>query len=83
MDRIRATEAARRFADLLDAIEHRGRSFLITRNGRPVARISPASEGTGRVLKEILAKYPVDRHWAEELRDLRSALVPEERSWTD
>jgi prevent-host-death family protein len=40
--RITATEASRSFSRVLDAAEHGGESFLIERNGRPVAELRPA-----------------------------------------
>lgn len=38
---ISATEAARSFADILDAIEHTGKRFVVVRRGRAVAELSP------------------------------------------
>lgn len=78
MKTITATEAARRFADLLDSIEKEGESYLITRRGRPVARVVPVDFGTGRALKEILRKHQPDPAWAEELRELRGLLRVDE-----
>lgn len=52
-----ATEASRRFSDLLDAVE-RGESVRVTRGGRPVAEIRPAPRGTGRDLRAALADIP-------------------------
>ena len=78
-----ATEAARRLSDVLDAVEHRGESFSIVRHGRPVARLIPVARSSGRVVKEILARHRVDAAWADELADLRSSLVPEDRPWSD
>jgi hypothetical protein len=34
-------------------------------------------------VKEILARHRVDAAWADELADLRSSLVPEDRPWSD
>jgi antitoxin (DNA-binding transcriptional repressor) of toxin-antitoxin stability system len=44
MDEIEAAEAAAALPRLLDAVE-RGAAFVITRQGRPVARLEPADEG--------------------------------------
>ena len=44
MKRITATEASRSFSRVLDEAEHGGESFLIERNGRPVAELRPASK---------------------------------------
>ncbi|WP_424955298.1 type II toxin-antitoxin system prevent-host-death family antitoxin [Ilumatobacter fluminis] len=41
------TDAARKFADLLDAVEHDGERYTITRRGRAVAFIEPVTRGGG------------------------------------
>jgi antitoxin (DNA-binding transcriptional repressor) of toxin-antitoxin stability system len=38
---ISATEAARNFSDLLNTVHFRGEKFVIEKNGKPFARISP------------------------------------------
>ncbi|MBA3349784.1 MAG: type II toxin-antitoxin system Phd/YefM family antitoxin [Actinobacteria bacterium] len=81
MERLSATEAARRFSDLLDAVEHRGETFTISRRGRDVAVVAPAKEGSGKELKRFLRKHPPDKAWAQELREMRGTLYVEERSW--
>jgi prevent-host-death family protein len=53
-----ATEAARRFSDLLDAVENRGETFVVVRRGQPVARIGPPAGGAGRSVKELLRRAP-------------------------
>jgi prevent-host-death family protein len=40
---IQASEAKTKLLQLLDAVE-RGESFVITRHGRPVARLSPEAD---------------------------------------
>jgi prevent-host-death family protein len=77
-----ATEAARRFSELLDAVESRGESFVVVRHGRPVARIEPARAANGKHVKAILRSHPADPDWASELRELRSGVAVEERNWT-
>ena len=71
MSEISATEASKRFADLLDAVEHRGETFTVVRRGRVVATIAPARRGTGADLRRILAEHPPDEQWADDLRELR------------
>ena len=41
MPDVTATEASRNFADLLDAVEHRGERYRIVRRGRAVAQLEP------------------------------------------
>lgn len=44
MRQIQASEAKTRFLQLLDEVE-RGDTLIITRHGRPIARISPSPDG--------------------------------------
>jgi prevent-host-death family protein len=83
MRRLTATEAARRFSELLDAVEDDGESFLVLRRGRTVARIGPATAARGAAVKSLLHARPRDRAWARELRQLRTGLSLEERHWRD
>jgi antitoxin (DNA-binding transcriptional repressor) of toxin-antitoxin stability system len=76
-----ATDAARHFSELLDAVERRGESFLVLRRGHAVARIDPASAANGKRVKEILRFNPPDRRWASELNELRASLAIEDRAW--
>lgn len=85
MREITATEAAKRFSDLLDAVEHRGDSFVVLRRGRAVASIAPAPVATGATLKAILAAHPPDPEWAEDLRQIRAfaGSAPTGDPWSD
>jgi prevent-host-death family protein len=83
MKRITATEAARRFSDLLDAVDGERESFVVVRRGREVATISPASPATGGRLKALLAEHRPDPAWAGELGELRGALVDDSQRWND
>ncbi|MEV6982389.1 type II toxin-antitoxin system prevent-host-death family antitoxin [Sphaerisporangium sp. NPDC051017] len=67
-----ATEASRRFSDLLDAIE-RGETVTITRGNHPVAEIRPARRRTGADLRAALADIPPPDDGFEE--DITSALT--------
>jgi prevent-host-death family protein len=81
MDELSATDAARRFSDLLDAVEHRGETFVISRKGKPVALVGPTRPRLGRDLKRFLRNHPPDDSWARELSETRSLLVVEDRRW--
>lgn len=84
MKELSATEAARRFSDVLDEVEHKGRSFAIRRKGRVVARIEPAATTpNGARVKKILREHRPDRAWAKELAEVRALLLPQEREWPD
>lgn len=71
MKQLSATEAARRFSDVLDSVEGEGESYVVVRHGRAVATIGPAFAGTGRAVKEMLRAHRPDTEWAAELRELR------------
>lgn len=79
---ISATEAARRFSEILDAVEHRGESFVIVRKGRPVARMGPTTKASGESVKKILHRHARDREWEKELREVRAVVAVEDRRWT-
>ena len=81
MKDISATEAARNFSEVLDAVEHRHEEFTVTRNGRTVARISPVTGPSGRAVKDALLSHRPDPSWAEELDSLRALLISEEPPW--
>lgn len=81
MKEISATDAARGFADLLDAVQHRGESFVVRRNGHVVARIEPAAGADGRTVKQLLASGPHDLRWADELKALRNTQPAEVTTW--
>lgn len=81
MKEISATEAARGFSDVLDAVEHRHQSFVVIRGGRAVARLEPVASVDGKALKALLAKNKPDKTWLKELAEMRDSLVVEERSW--
>lgn len=57
MRKVTATEASRRFSDLLDAIEG-GETITVTRGNRTIAEIMPARRRAGRELREALASIP-------------------------
>ena len=70
--RISATEAARRFSDLLNRVRYRGESFIIERGGEPVGELRPASPRriTGRDLAFLLRSLPpVDDGFADAVEE--------------
>jgi len=81
MRRLTATDAARGFADLLDAVERDGESFVVVRHGREVATISPAATAAGKRLKGLLAEHRADPDWADDLRALRDAVGSPPNRW--
>jgi prevent-host-death family protein len=85
MTEISATDASKRFADLLDAVEHRGETFTVVRRGRVVATIAPARSGSGADLRRILHAHPPDDRWGDDLRELRrfTGDAPAADAWND
>jgi prevent-host-death family protein len=71
MPEVHATDAARHFSDLLDAVEHRREAFTIVRRGKAVAHLEPVSHGRGSDVKAMLRRHRTDRSWTSELADLR------------
>ena len=82
MKRVNATEVARNFSEVLDGVEHRHQTYLVTRAGRPVARITPVPSANGLEVKRLLRDHGGDPSWPEELAALRAGLTIEERGWT-
>ncbi len=83
MKEITATEAARGFSALLDAVEHDGETFVVTRAGRGVARIEPAAGASGAAVKSLLRSYRPDAGWSDDLRALRRDTPQQERTWPE
>lgn len=81
MRQITATEAARRFSEMLDSVESGRESFVVMRRGRAVATVGPAAGSTGLDLKDVLKRNRPDAAWAGELRDLRDSIGSETDPW--
>lgn len=75
-----ATEAARNFADLLDAIEHRGEHFTIVRRGKAIAHLEPMTRGRGADVKALIRRHRPDPGWSSDLDEVRSLLEVEDRA---
>ena len=80
MPDISATEAARRFSDVLDSVEHENRRYTIVRRGKAVAHLEPVSSGRGSEVKAMLRRHVADGEWADELRELRGLIEIDDRS---
>ena len=79
MPEVSATDAARRFSDLLDAVEHQGEQFTVVRRGKAIAHIEPVSRGRGADVKALLRGSHPDRAWARQLDDVRELLEFDDR----
>jgi len=80
---ITATDAARGFSAMLDAVEHGGETFVVTRGGRGIARIEPAAGASGAAVKSLLRRHRPDPTWPADLADLRAAGPAQDRTWRD
>ena len=80
MPDISATEAARRFSDVLDSVEHGKETYTIVRRGKAVAHLEPVDKGRGAEVKEILKRHKPDPMWSDELSRLRELVEIDARS---
>ncbi len=80
MPEVSATDAAREFSSLLDAVEHRGEHFMVVRHGKAVAHIEPVSRGRGADVKALLRDRHPDASWADQLAEVRDLLEVDDRS---
>lgn len=79
MTEISATNAARNFAELLDAVEHHGERITIVRRGKPIAHLEPVVSGHGSGVKDLLKRHSPDRNWATSLGETRALSVSKDR----
>lgn len=55
-ERITATRVVREFSELLNEVRYKSQSYIVERNGKPIARLVPVSEQMeGKRLKELKA----------------------------
>lgn len=74
MRTVTATEASRSFAALLDEVEG-GETIVVTRGGRRIASVSPASAGNGAEVLALLASGLPDEELADDVRAARTAVA--------
>jgi antitoxin (DNA-binding transcriptional repressor) of toxin-antitoxin stability system len=84
---ISVTEAARNFADCVNRAHYQNMTFVLLKNGSPVARLVPDHEKvcTGRDLAEALEKVELSEAeaaaWHCDLQAARKALKPPADKW--
>ena len=66
---ITATEAARRFSDLLNRVRYRGETFRIVRSGEEVAQLTAASPRSETSLRTLVSKLQAERTNDPEFAD--------------
>jgi prevent-host-death family protein len=83
--RITATELARKLGDVLGRVRYRGDSFIVERNGDPIARLVPLPAGSASSLREALAAWrsagEPDADFADDLERVGAADRPPEDPW--
>jgi len=84
---ISVTKAARNFAECVNRVHYQNVTFVLLKNGSPVARLGPDHEKVclGRDLAEILAgaELPEDeaRAWRRDLQTARKTLKAPGDKW--
>ena len=84
---ISVTEAARNFADCVNRAHYQNATFVLLKNGSPVARLVPDNEKvcSGRDLAEALARTQLPpeeaRAWRRDLQGARKALRTPADKW--
>jgi prevent-host-death family protein len=76
------TEAARNFSDVVNKVFYRGESMELTRGGKVVARLIPASEAEAPTGREVSKAWKIIPHlspkeadaFAEDLESGRASL---------
>jgi antitoxin (DNA-binding transcriptional repressor) of toxin-antitoxin stability system len=91
VEAISVTEAARNFADCVNRAHYQGTTFVLHKNGVPVARIVPEERKpkTGRELAAALREALKDVHlgeeeataWLQDLEEARESLPPPVDKW--
>jgi antitoxin (DNA-binding transcriptional repressor) of toxin-antitoxin stability system len=84
---ISVTEAARNFADCVNRVRYQNMSFVLLKNGIPVARLVPEGKKgcTGPELAAALRKVDLSeseaKAWHRDLMAARRALKPPKDKW--
>jgi antitoxin (DNA-binding transcriptional repressor) of toxin-antitoxin stability system len=57
-------------------------THVVTRAGKPIARITPVPSTNGLEVKRLLRDHAADASWPAEIAALRASSTAEERGWT-
>jgi prevent-host-death family protein len=83
-EHIPSTRLARSLGDVLARIRYRGDSFVIEKNGVPVARLVPIEPQKGITLREFVRLWTArgpDPEFADALERVNAADEPAENPW--
>jgi hypothetical protein len=79
-ERLTSTQLLGRLNDLLTRVHDRGESFLIERDGAPIATLAPPPEPTGVTWRQFATLYGnlprPDDGFADDLEAIHSAQAP-------
>ena len=84
---ITVTEAARNFADCINRARYQGTTFILHKNGVPVARIVPDARKSNTGLELAAALRAVrltpeeSAAWQRDLDEARASLLPQKDKW--
>jgi prevent-host-death family protein len=86
---ITVTEAARNFSDCVNRARYQGTTFILQKNGVPVARIVPEEPEkkaqTGKELAAALREVRLTDEefaaWRKDLEEARKVLIPPVNRW--
>ena len=83
--RITATELARRLGDVLGRIRYRNDSYVVERNGVPVARLLPIVGARPATVREVILAWRAaarkDPGFADDLDRINAADLPPRNPW--
>jgi len=84
---ISVTEAARNFAECVNLVRYQNVTFVLLKNGSPVARLVPPEEKTGKgaevakVLVRLELPRPEAAAWHHDLRKARKSVRKPASKW--
>ena len=82
---ISATDLARRAGEVLGRVRYRGDSFVVDRNGDPVALITPVAEAPTGAAREFVETWrsvgPPEALFADDLEVVGALDAPPELPW--
>lgn len=84
---ISVTEAARNFADCVNRAHYQNVTFVLLKNGSPVARLVPDGEKVflagdlAKALSKVELSAGEAKAWSRDLRKARKALKPQVGKW--
>ena len=84
---ISVTEASRNFADCVNRVRYQNMTFVLLKNGTPVARLVPEKEkiclgrDLARVLREVALPTDEAVDWNRDLKKARKSLKPQPDKW--